>query len=262
MKPVASITGALILAAAAVLGAGGARPQIRPPQRPDVHPIEPVETEVEAQIIAQANALRVAQGLRPLSENPLLTDEARVFAAYLVRTGAFSHEADGHTPRERAQIAGYGSCELAENLAWEQDDAGFRHRDLATDLMHSWEASPGHRHNLLLPDVVETGVGVARAPWPTPKYVAVQEFGRPDSMRFSFEVTNRSGSVVSYAFEGRRGVIEPDTTMTYWPCEKSTLELGARGLARASFLVEPDARYLLERSRELGITVETMRRRP
>lgn len=261
MKPTVPITGALILAAVLAFGAGGARPQIRPAQRPDFHSIEPVETEVEAQIIEQANAFRAAHGLGPLTENPVLTAEARVFAAYLARTGAFSHEADGHTPRERAQGAGYASCELAENLAWEEDDADFRRRDLAADLMRSWEASPGHRRNLLLPDVVETGVGVARAPWPTPKYIAVQEFGRPDSLRFAFSVTNRSGSVVSYAFEGRRGVIEPDTTMTYWPCEQSTLELGARGLAR-SVLVEPDASYVLERSRELGVTVETMRRRP
>jgi hypothetical protein len=185
-----------------------------------------------------------------------------VFAAYLARTGAFSHEADGRTPRERAQSAGYGSCDLAENLAWEEDDADFRNRDLASDLMRGWEASPGHRRNLLLPDVVETGIGVARAPWPTPKYIAVQEFGRPDSMRFSFAVTNRSGSAVSYDFEGREGVIGPDATTTFWPCTKSALQFRTRGPAgRMPILVQPDEVYVLQRDPEWRLTVEIMRRR-
>jgi peptidylprolyl isomerase/FKBP-type peptidyl-prolyl cis-trans isomerase FklB len=232
MKSRPFVTCALILLAAGALGASAARSQIRTPQRPGFHPIEPVETEVEAQIIDQTNAFRSEHGRGPLTENPVLTAEARVFADYLVRTHAFAHDADGRSPHERAQAAGYDYCVVAENLAFEEDPNRFRDRDVASDLMRSWQASPGHRRNLLDPEVVELGVGVASSPGPTPRYVAVQEFGRPASMRFAFAVTNRTEYEASYTFEGRTRRLDPGTTITLWPCAPSTIAFLARTATR------------------------------
>jgi uncharacterized protein YkwD len=257
-------TPVLVLTAIAV-AAGTARaqirPQLHPQQMPGLHVLEPVESEVEAKIIDRANAFRAEHGRGPLEENALLTLEARDFAVYLARTGAFSHHADGRDPSGRARLAGYDFCEIAENLAWEEDAEGFRDRDMAADLMQSWENSPEHRRNLLDPDVVETGVGVARAPGRRPRYLAVQEFARPSALRFAFQVTNRTGSAVSYVFEGRVRTLKPDTTDTLRPCGPSALEVRAKGSASAPFVVEPDRNYVLQPGAGYGaVRIEITRR--
>jgi uncharacterized protein YkwD len=243
--------------------AGAALAQVRPqlhPRMPGLQTPEPVESDVEADIIDRTNAFRAQQGQGGLQENPALTAEARDFAAYLARTGAFSHDADGRGPGLRAQRAGYDYCEVAENLAYEEDSAGFRGRDVAGDLMRGWERSEGHRRNLLDPSVVETGVGVARAPGRTPRYVAVQEFGRPASLRFAFEVTNRTGLRLSYAFEGRTRSIEPGMTVTHWPCGPASLRVRAPGPAgSAPIVVEPGKVYVLEPAPGFGVKIEVRR---
>lgn len=246
-----------------VLLAGGAPAQVRPqlhPRMPGLQTLEPVEGDVEADIIDQTNAFRAEQGKGPLEESAVLTAEARDYAAYLARTGAFSHDADGRGPGVRAQRAGYDYCEVAENLAYEEDSAGFRGRDVAGDLMRGWERSADHRRNLLDSGVVETGVGVARAPGRTPRYVAVQEFGRPASLRFAVEVTNRTGLRLSYAFEGRTRSIEPGMTVTHWPCAPAALQVRAPGPAgMAPIVVEPGRVYVLEPARGYGVKIEVRR---
>jgi uncharacterized protein YkwD len=248
----------LALLSLALLLALPVRAQIRPPRMPGFQPVEPVESEVEADIIDQTNAFRAGRGLGGLTENPVLTAEARDFAAFLARTGSVSHAADGRTPGDRARAAGYGYCDVAENIGAELDSHGFRGRRLADDLMRGWEASPGHLRNLLNDQFVEVGVGVART---ADRYVAVQEFGRPDTMRFGFLVTNRTRSAVSYAFEGRARTINPGDTVRYVVCSASALMFDLPGKARRdAFTVEPGGMYVLRPDAAGGVRLEVQRR--
>jgi uncharacterized protein YkwD len=244
------------------LAAAPAQAQTRPQRMPGFHPVEPAPSYVEADLIDRTNAFRAEHGLGALTENPVLTDEARAFADYLARTGEFAHTAGGRTSAERAEAAGYDYCELAENLAYEEDSGDFRGRDLAADLMRGWEASPGHRHNLLIPDVVEIGVGVARSPSRLPRYVAVQVVGRPAAMRYAFEVINRTSSPISYAFEGRTWRIQPRMTITHHTCAPGDLTFQAPGPAgRSAYAARPGEAYVLEWAPGEGLVVEIMRRR-
>ena len=249
-------TVALLIAAGVIAGAVQAQPRHR---LEGFRPVEPVEAWVEEDILDKTNAFRAEHGRGAVQENPVLAEDARAFAAYLARTGAFDHAADGRSPGQRAEAAGYDYCEVAENLAYAEDGAGFRGRDLTSDLMQGWEASPGHRRNLLDPDVVEIGVGVARAPGRMPRYIAVQEFGRPAAMRYAFEVTNRTGLAVSYAFEGRTWRIEPGMTITHRPCKPGDLVLPGHPGGTA-YTVRPGEVYVLERRSGAGLVVEIMRR--
>ena len=252
---------AATLVTAALLAAGGAQAQIRPAPVPGFRPARPVETDVEAGIIDRTNAFRTEHGLSALTESAALTTEARAFAAYLARTGVMSHTADGRSSGDRASAAGYDYCEVTENLAFEEDARDFRGHDVAADLMHGWENSPDHRRNLLEPDVVEIGVGVARAPTHTPKYLAVQVFGRPASLRFLFRVTNRTTLQIRYSYEGRTQSIEPGVTITYRPCAPGLVAFEAAGPAgRAPYVVEPDALYVLVPDERGGVRVEIKRR--
>src|SRR6185312_9662732 len=119
-------------------------------------------------------------------------------------TDRLSHTADGRDPGERARAAGYDYCDLAENIALEE---GYPDERLARQFMAGWEASPGHRRNLLDDKVTETGVGVARVSGAIRRYFAVQVFGRPVSAQYSFRIENRSDLTVGYEFEGQHRVL-------------------------------------------------------
>ena len=160
-------------------------------------PAEPNLPAAEQQLFAATNAFRASQGLAPLRLSEMLTHAATYFADYMARHHKYGHTADDHEPWERAKMAGYDYCVVDENIAWELSSAGFSTADLAQRLIHAWENSPEHRKNLLDPDVVELGVGIAHDS-ESGKYYAVQDFGRPKSMATRFTLANESASEIKY----------------------------------------------------------------
>ena len=218
---------------------------------------------IEDQVFEAANGFRADNRLDGLQSNPTLASEARAFADYLVRTGKFSHTADGQDPGGRARQAGYDYCELAENLAYEADDSGFGAEHLTGVFMSGWEASPGHRHNLLNSTVTETGVGVARAQGrgALQKYVAVQVFGRPASMRYSFQVENRSADQVAYEFDDVSRRVPAYSTMIETTCATGDIVFQRPVRGPSSYAAEPGARYVLSNDSDGGVRVELDRRR-
>ena len=219
----------------------------------------PEPAQVEAGIFEAANGFRAENRLGVLTRNAALNAEARRFAEYLARTNTFSHTADGREPSDRAQEAGYDYCDLAENLASEADSSGVGLERLVRLMMAGWEASPGHRRNLLDPMATETGVGVARAPGSDQKYVAVQVFGLPASARFSFSVDNQSDEMVGYVFDGQRHSLQPRSTLVTSTCAVGELVfdhgVGARD---RRYPVRPGAAYVLSSAPE-GVQIEVRR---
>jgi uncharacterized protein YkwD len=135
--------------------------------------------QAEIAIIQMTNSFRREQKLGALSPNGRLAAAARAYAVHLARTGNLSHSADGRSMDDRVRAQGYTFCWLAENLSFRRDAKGFATSALAGTVMTGWKTSPGHRANLASPNVTEIGVGVARAPGPTPTFYSVQLMGRP-----------------------------------------------------------------------------------
>lgn len=135
--------------------------------------------KTEIAIIQMTNTFRREQKLGTLRSNKQLAAAARAYAAYLAKTGALSHSADGRSMDARVRAQGYRFCWLAENLSWRRDTKGFATSALAGTVMAGWKSSPGHRANLASRNVTEIGVGVARAPNPVPTFYSVQIMGRP-----------------------------------------------------------------------------------
>jgi len=217
---------------------------------------------IEAQVLDAANDFRSDHQLAPLQTNPILSSEARAFAEYLVRTGKFSHTADGRDPGDRARAAGYDYCEMAENIAYEEDDAGYRPDRVAQVFMSGWEKSPGHRRNLLNAEVSETGIGVARIDRGSlQKYVAVQEFGRPASTRREFRIENRSEADVAYEFDGANRRVPAHSTMSVTTCAEGQILFRPPGGEPSRYAAEPGARYVLTDASG-RVQVEMDRRQP
>ncbi len=135
--------------------------------------------KTEIAIIQMTNTFRREQKLGTLTSNKQLAAAARAYAAYLAKTGALSHSADGRSMDARVREKGYRFCWLAENLSWRRNEKGYSTSELAGTVMTGWKNSPGHRANMASPKVTQIGVGVARAPGAWPTFYSVQIMGRP-----------------------------------------------------------------------------------
>ena len=184
---------------------------------------------VELAIIEQTDAFRKEQGLARLDANAELTATARAFAQFLAKSGKFAHEADGRQPADRAKASGYKFCTIAENLSMRMDSRGFKTEALAHEAVEGWKASPGHRKNMLLANVVEIGVGVARAPDGHPKYLSVQLLGRPERLRTSFRVENKATVAVKYTYFGKSHTIEPRGVAAHSTCATGKISFDRAG---------------------------------
>jgi uncharacterized protein YkwD len=182
-----------LLFAASVLAVVDAAAQ--QPRQPDIE-------AVERAILAATNALRAAHQQPALKLDARLERAAESFAKYMASRDEYAHDADGRTPAQRARAAGYRDCMVAENIAYQMRTRGFETAELARKFATGWENSPGHRRNMLDPEAVEIGIAVAYSE-ETSRYYGVQLFGRPESMRVSFEVRNESRQDLRYKVGGQ-----------------------------------------------------------
>lgn len=102
------------------------------------------------------NLRRSGNGVRALQWNDALAAEARAQSASMLVRRFFSHD-DPVRGSLRARLGGAGFKwrKISENLYREQGYA-----DPARSAVEGWMTSPGHRRNLLDPDMTETGVGI------------------------------------------------------------------------------------------------------
>lgn len=119
---------------------------------------------LESQMGSLINKDRSANGLPSISENGRLAALARDYAEFLLKHRAFSHEADGRDPLQRARAHGIGGG-IAENLAFEPrgqkpDKEGVSHAQAV--FMAEPPNQKNHRGNILWNEAKSFGVGMAR----------------------------------------------------------------------------------------------------
>jgi uncharacterized protein YkwD len=125
---------------------------------------------LDAGILTQLNAIRIAHGLVPLTPSPQLTSAALSHSRQMAADGYFAHDSADGSPYWR-RIKRYvpssahdRNWSVGENLIWHARDV-----DPATALA-LWMASPEHRANILNPLWREIGVAAVRANYPPGVY--------------------------------------------------------------------------------------------
>ena len=104
------------------------------------------------QIVALANQARAAQGAGPLQWDPALGEAARQHCLRMAAEGPISHRYGGEPDlTERAGQAGAHFSLIEENVAIGPTPAAIH---------EEWMHSPGHRTNLLNPQVDRVGVAL------------------------------------------------------------------------------------------------------
>ncbi len=123
-------------------------------------------------LIQLANNERRMAGLPLLTENPKLSEAARLKAEDMVKRDYFSHWGpDGTSPWHWFRLAGYNYKHAGENLA-----IGFFS---AQDVHNDWIDSPTHRDNILGMNFEEIGVAVVKGEfYGHNTFLAVQVFGQ------------------------------------------------------------------------------------
>jgi len=114
---------------------------VRPPTigRP-VAKIDPEEAAVR--LVQEHNQIRLREKLTSLSVSSRLDAAAKSHALEMAARGKTTHTgADGSSPAERVERAGYAYRRTAENVAAGQFSV--------EEVMSGWMNSPGHRKNIL-----------------------------------------------------------------------------------------------------------------
>lgn len=189
--------------------------------------------EAARRVVALTNTFRGQQNLTRTGPAPQLASAARYFADFMARTGKFSHSADGSQPAVRATRFGYEYCTVAENIAYVFSSEATDTAELARRIFEGWQNSPGHRENMLNPNVTETAVAIAHSPR-TDYYYAVQLFGRPKSQMIEFKVANRTNAGVEYLLDGQTLQLPTRTTITHQVCRRPALEFRGKTLQPAN----------------------------
>jgi uncharacterized protein YkwD len=137
-------------------------------------------TALEHQFLDLINAARAEAGAPALTGNVQLAAAADAHSQSMLAGDYFSHTgSDGGGPGDRIEAAGFDASTWAENIAWVSDrgSEGIDAADIET-LHENLMNSPGHRANLLNPDLEEIGIGLQYgdyAGWPA--VMVTQDFG-------------------------------------------------------------------------------------
>jgi uncharacterized protein YkwD len=119
------------------------------------------------QLLAATNREREARGLQALRWNTALAEAARRHTELMVEHQTISHQFPGEPSLPtRATQAGVQFSALAENVA---------EAPKYTEIHNLWMHSPGHRANILDPNLNSIGIAVAES---NGEFYAVQDFSK------------------------------------------------------------------------------------
>lgn len=139
----------------------------------------PGDATIEDLILALTNAERAKEGRTALVPDERLRAAARQHSAEMEEKRYFAHESPvaAHAKlSQRVDLTGFAWRGIAENIFQAEGyDTGDKPA-IAKLAVESWMDSPGHRRNILSPDLARLGVGVTVK---GDRFQATQVFGTP-----------------------------------------------------------------------------------
>ena len=138
----------------------------------EVLPVKAQQDLFVQQVVELTNRERQAKGLRPLKLQPTLREAAQWLADDMANKSYFSHtDSLSRDFSTRLHNFGYKNATvMAENIGVGAPDPA--------NAVQNWMRSPGHRGNILNPELTEIGVGYASNASDLNRHYWVQDFGR------------------------------------------------------------------------------------
>jgi hypothetical protein len=164
------------------------------------------------QLFALANQARAAQGAGPLKWDPALAAAALYHCRRMTQEGELSHRYGGEPDlTDRAGQAGAHFSLIEENVAL---------GSYVDRIQQSWMNSPGHRANLLNPNVDRVGIAVVAY---NGLYFAVEDFSRGVSVLSQTQVEAAVGNLL----RSKGLTILPETSVARAYCASDARFQGA-----------------------------------
>ncbi|ABD54073.1 CAP domain-containing protein [Jannaschia sp. CCS1] len=144
-------------------------------------------SEVELLMLELINQERTSRGLDPLTINNDLNASSEDHSQWMLNTDTFDHTGvGGSSATDRIEAAGYeleGSWQTAENIGWQSERGAEGIADDVADIHQSLMNSPGHRANILDPNLEDIGIGVETGDFEGFDGVMItQNFGSTDAI--------------------------------------------------------------------------------
>ncbi len=144
-------------------------------------------SEAELLMLGLINQERTSRGLDPLKINNALNESSEDHSRWMLENDVFDHTgAEGSNPGDRIAATEYkleGNWRTAENIGWQSERGEPGIADDVADIHESLMNSPGHRANILNPDLVDIGIGVETGDFQGYDGVMItQNFGRTDAV--------------------------------------------------------------------------------
>ncbi len=144
-------------------------------------------SEAELLMLELINEERTSRGLDPLAINNALNESSEDHSKWMLESGVFDHTgAGGSTPGDRIAETDYqleGNWRTAENIGWQSERGEPGIADDVADIHESLMNSPGHRANLLNPELKDVGIGIETGDFQGYDGVMItQNFGRTDAV--------------------------------------------------------------------------------
>ena len=121
-------------------------------------------SDLERYMLDLVNEERISRGLNALVLDKVLNASADAHSLWMLENNVFSHTGvGGSTPTERMTAEGFdrsGSWRTAENIAAQSERGDEGLFDDVYDLHIALMNSPGHRANILMPDLEVVGIGI------------------------------------------------------------------------------------------------------
>lgn len=121
-------------------------------------------SKLEQQMLVLINQERTSRGIDALAFDPLLNDSSEDHSSWMLGSGVFSHTGSGSSSsHQRMKAAGFqfeGAWRSAENIAYQSERGSPGYEDDIANLHDALMNSPGHRANILNPELSEIGIGV------------------------------------------------------------------------------------------------------
>ncbi|WP_298292559.1 CAP domain-containing protein [uncultured Litoreibacter sp.] len=137
----------------------------------------------ERQMLDLINQERTSRGLDPVQLELRLNSSAEEHSEWMLQRDVFSHTGvGGSSAGDRMASAGFtfsGNWSWAENIAWQSERGAPGLADDVVDLHNSLMNSPGHRANILNPNMTVVGIGIERGNFNgTDAVMVTQNFAR------------------------------------------------------------------------------------
>jgi uncharacterized protein YkwD len=117
----------------------------------------------QAELLRLHNEARKEHGLGAFCASERLMNAATAHSKDMLNRDYYDHVApDGSTPEQRVRATGYSYSSMAENI--HRRSLSYAPEPTQRDLeqvFEDWMDSPGHRANVLDPDLHELGIGAA-----------------------------------------------------------------------------------------------------